>query len=202
MENPLFKNTEQEQIKTSTPPSPFQKLISVLWEIFKVVALTLLIIIPIRIWIIQPFFVSGASMEPSFDDGDYLVIDELSYHFREPERGEVVVFHSPEDEKQFYIKRIIGLPGERVELQDGQIIISNAEHTEGFVLDESKFDTMGFTFGNIKVKLGPDEYFVLGDNRSASSDSRKWGPVKKDLLVGRVWVRALPVSKFNVYSSQ
>jgi signal peptidase I len=102
-----------------TEPSPFEKLIRAFWEVIKVVALTLIIIIPIRLWVTQPFFVSGASMEPTFDDGDYLVIDEFSYHFREPQRGEVIVFRFPGDERQFYIKRIIGLPGEKVEIQDG-----------------------------------------------------------------------------------
>ncbi len=181
--------------------SPFERLIQALWEVIKIVALTLIIIIPIRLWVIQPFFVSGASMEPSFDNGDYLIIDEISYRFRQPQRGDVIVFKFPEDQRQYYIKRIIGLPGEKVEIQDGQVFIYNSENPNGFLLDQSGYSLIGYTFGNIRVQLGEDQYFVMGDNRSSSSDSRRWGPVKSDLIIGKVIVRALPVSKFQTYPS-
>jgi len=153
-----------------------EKFMAAFWETIKIIVIALLIIIPVRAYVVQPFFVSGASMEPTFNNGDYLIIDELSYHFRQPERGDVIVFKFPQDPEQFYLKRIIGLPG-------------------GFVLNEEGWNRQGFTFGNIRVRLGVDEYFVLGDNRSASSDSRRWGPLTRNLIVGRVLARALPLSK-------
>ena len=178
----------------------FEKLMGAFWETIKIVVVALLIIIPIRTFIIQPFFVSGASMEPSFNNGNYLIIDEISYRLREPKRGETIVFRFPQDKDQFYIKRIVGLPEETVDVRDGEIYIYNEERPEGFVLDESTYDRLGFTFGNIKTKLGESEYFVLGDNRSASSDSRRWGPLDADLIIGRVWARILPFSKLEIYS--
>lgn len=169
------------------------------WETVKVVIISLLIIIPIRAYVMQPFFVSGASMEPSFNTGDYLLIDQMSFRFREAARGEVIVFKFPDNPSEFYIKRIVGLPGETVEIRDGEVYIYNAEFPDGFALDESVYQHVGFTFGTITTELADNEYFVLGDNRSQSSDSRRWGPLEEDLIVGRVWVRALPVSKAKVF---
>jgi signal peptidase I len=180
----------------------FAKAVAFLWETFKVVLISLLIVIPIRYFVIQPFCVQGASMEPNFEDGEYLVIDELSYRFRAPGRLEVVVFRFPENPKQFYIKRLIGLPGETVEVRENKVIIINQENPNGFVLDESAYlIDVNRTTGELSVKLGEDEYFVLGDNRSASSDSRSWGAVKRHLIVGRVWVRAYPFNKFTVFNT-
>ncbi|RJQ14572.1 signal peptidase I [Candidatus Parcubacteria bacterium] len=180
--------------------TPWEKFMGAFWETIKIVVVALIIIIPMRAYVVQPFFVSGASMEPTFNNGDYLIVDEISYRFREPSRDEVVVFRFPQDPDQFYIKRIIGLPNEMVEIRDGDVYIYNEEHPEGFVADQNFFQKVGFTFGNLNVKLGSEEYFVLGDNRGASSDSRRWGPLKRDLIVGRVWLRALPVSKAEVFS--
>jgi signal peptidase I len=178
-----------------------KKIVTFLWETFKIVIISLLIVIPIRYFVIQPFYVQGASMEPSFEDGEYLVIDELSYYFRTPERFEVIVFRSPPNPEQFYIKRIIGLSGETVEIRDGKVIISNGENPNGFILDESFYlETDSRTYGDVILTLGEDEYFVLGDNRNASSDSRSWGPLKEDFIVGRTWLRAYPFDKITFFS--
>ena len=109
------------------------------WEIAKIVALVLLIVLPIRYFLIQPFFVDGASMEPNFDNGQYLIIDELSYRLRPVERGEVIVFRPPLNPVSFYIKRVIGLPGESIEIADSRVEIFNEDHPLGFVLDESAY---------------------------------------------------------------
>lgn len=180
----------------------FVKTFGFLWETFKIVLISLLIVVPIRYFVIQPFYVQGASMEPNFTDGEYLVIDELSYRFREPHRGEVVVFRFPENPQQFYIKRLVGLPGEGVSIHEDKIVIVNRENPNGFVLDESLYlSDFSFTSGELTIQLGSDEYFVLGDNRSASSDSRSWGSVQRHLIVGRVWVRAYPFSKFTIFNN-
>jgi signal peptidase I len=145
----------------------------------------ILVILPVRFFLFEPFLVKGQSMEPNFYNYDYLIIDKLSYFFRNPERGEVIVFRPPVDKKVYYIKRIIGLPGERIEIKDSKIKIFNKENPGGFVLDE-KYLNGHYTFGDLDITLSNDEYFVLGDNREVSYDSRKWGPVKKKDISGRV----------------
>jgi len=177
-----------------------KKIFIFIWEIVKIVSISLAIIIPIRYYLIQPFFVRGASMEPNFDDGQYLVIDEISYRFNDPERGDVIVFKYPLDPSQYYIKRVIGLPGEKIEIKDNSIFIYNSEFPQGIILNESYYLPEGrITRGSINVKLSDDEYFVLGDNRSASSDSRQWGSLSKDNIIGRVWLRAWPFDSAKIF---
>jgi signal peptidase I len=194
-----------------------------LWEIVKTCALAFVIIIPIRVFFFQPFFVQGSSMEPNFEDGQYLVIGELGYKKTdinvlggslfsvEPtkrlHRQEVAVFHPPMVSRgdQFFIKRVIGLPGETVDIRDGRVTIRNDAFPQGFVLDESAylsdavptFVSSGSTSFSIKLKA--DEYFLMGDNRLYSHDSRAFGPVGKDHIIGLVLLRAWPVSKAQVY---
>lgn len=167
-------------------------------EVVQIVLISSAIIIPIRLFLIQPFYVKGASMEPNFYEQEYLIIDELSYRFRMPERGEIVVFKYPRDHKQYYIKRIIGLPGETVEISDGHVVVYNKEHPNGIVLEED-YLTQDLTTGKEKVTLGINEFYVLGDNRDASMDSRSFGVVDKDELIGRVWVRGLPLSRVSTF---
>jgi len=162
-----------------------------------VVVISLAIILPIRYYLVQPFFVKGASMESNFEDGDYLLIDEISYRFSEPVRGDVIVFRYPEDRSQFFIKRIIGMPGETIEVKNNKVIIYNAESTDGFALVEDYLDTNQETLGNLLTRLDDNEYFVLGDNRLASSDSRRWGPVNRTLITGKAFLRAWPFAKFD-----
>ncbi|MBI2625464.1 signal peptidase I [Candidatus Parcubacteria bacterium] len=154
----------------------------------------------LRTFLFQPFLVHGASMEPTFADGEYLLIDEISYSFRSPERGEVVVFRFPQNESQFFIKRIIGLPGETVQIRGGAVWIVNGSNPAGMRLVElySRSPESG---GETTIILGDGEYFVLGDNRTVSYDSRRWGPVPRRDIVGRVWVRAWPVNRATVFSA-
>lgn len=182
--------------------SPFAVFGSFFWELLKVVILAVVIIVPIRYFVVQPFFVKGASMEPTFQDGEYLVIDELSYRFREPVRGEVIVFRYPQAPSQYFIKRIIGLPGDTVLVKDGQVIVQNATHPDGVVLNESMYLSEGTRTGGQPVEqiLGKDEFFVLGDNRAVSSDSRTWGILPRNDIIGRAWVRAYPLSRWDIFS--
>ena len=169
------------------------------WEIIKIVFISLAIVIPIRFYIAQPFFVRGASMEPNFKNGDYLIINEVNYRFDEPKRGEVVVFRFPEDPRQFFIKRIIGLPGETIQIQGGRIKIFNSSNPLGFFLDESDYlslKTRSFD-DNLRVKLDKDEYFVLGDNRNHSSDSRRWGALPRKNIIGKAFFRIWPFNDFG-----
>lgn len=164
-------------------------------EILQVVIVAAVIIIPIRYFLIQPFVVNGASMENNFFDSEYLIIDEVTYRLRDANRGEVVVFRPPKNESQFYIKRVIGLPGETVEINDGVITIFNQEFPNGFKLNESYISD--YTSGHDRITLAYDEYYLLGDNRDQSLDSRVFGPVKKSSIVGRAWLRGLPIDRLG-----
>jgi len=172
------------------------------FETIRVVIVSLIIIFIVRSFVIQPFFVKGSSMEPNFEDGDYLIVNEIGYRLEEPKRGDVIIFRYPNDPSEFFIKRVIGLPGETVEIKNGSVKIYNAQYPNGFKLDESKYlaNTV-VTSGSISQKLGEDEYYVLGDNRTASSDSRRWGVLAKHYIVGKAWVRAWPFNEFQVFES-
>lgn len=167
-------------------------------EIFKFALVAALIVIPIRVFIAQPFIVSGASMEPTFDSGQYLIIDQLSYSLENPERGEIIIFRYPKDPSKFFIKRIIGLPNETVELRGDDVIIENEAHPEGMVLAEPYIERKSRN-DFLRITLDGDEYFVMGDNRPASSDSRIWGPLNEEYIVGRALIRLLPITKTGVF---
>lgn len=169
------------------------------WELFKIIIVSALIIIPIRYFVVQPFVVRGASMEPNFQNSEYLIIDELSYRFRKPERGEVIVFKFPQNTSQFFIKRIVGLPQETIAFRDGDIFISATSGGEEVKLDESSYLLKDVPLASLEVELRDNEYFVLGDNRNASSDSRKWGPLKEKFIVGKVLLRAWPFDQFDLF---
>jgi signal peptidase I len=173
----------------------------VLWEVVKVALVSLAIILPIRYFLVQPFYVKGASMEPNFYDHDYLLIDEISFRFREPQRGEVVVFRYPKDPADYFIKRIIGLPHERLLVHDDKLYIASTggepvEYSEPYLGEWIR------TSGSLDVTLGANQYFVLGDNRGASLDSRSFGPIDRKSIIGRVWVRAWPIDRWAVYASE
>lgn len=171
-----------------------------LFELIQVLAISLVIIIPIRYFLIQPFYVRGASMEPNFFDHEYLIIDEISYRFKEPIRGDIVVFKYPRDPSQYFIKRVIGLPGDTVEIVDGKVKIYNKEHANGFLLDERSYLDQDRTVPNRTVTLKDNEYFLMGDNRAASLDSRIFGPVDRSYIVGKVLLRGYPIDRWKVFS--
>ncbi len=178
-------------------------------ETLKVVFLSLAIIIPVRYFLIQPFYVKGASMEPTYLDHEYLIIDEISYRWRDPVRGEVVVFRPPNNQKQYYIKRVIGIPGDRVKVTGGRVYLYNEANPSGEKLDEPYLgvSTNGVsgeggvvqTYGEVDVVLKDNQFFVLGDHREASLDSRVFGPIDRRTIVGRTWLRGWPVSRFTVF---
>lgn len=189
---------------------------SFILEIIKIVVLAFVIIVPIRVFLFQPFFVQGASMEPNFEDKEYLIINELGYKktnigfgdtnlftvkpFKEIQRQRVIVFRYPLEPSKYFIKRVIGLPGERLEIKDGKITIFNDQHPDGFLLNEDAYLSKSVrTVGDISTNLASDEYFVMGDNRMFSSDSRAWGPVKDKFIMGEVLLRAWPIGRAEIY---
>lgn len=176
-----------------------RKILATIWDTLEVAIIALIVVLVIRTFLFQPFFVEGASMHPNFKNGDYLIVDELTYRFREPQRGEVIVFRPPQAIKDYYIKRIIGLPGETVKIKDGQVIIYNQEYPDGFVLKEPYLLDYK-TPGDFEVTLESGQYFVLGDNRYASYDSRSWGALSKDKIIGVVRLRIWPFGSAKAFS--
>jgi signal peptidase I len=163
------------------------------FEIVKVVLISLAIILPIRLFLVQPFYVEGASMEPNFYQNEYLIIDEISYRFNEKERGEVIIFKNPKNTKAYFIKRIIALPGETVTIEDGRVLIGEETLEEAYIENFSSDNHEAIT-------LGDDEYFVMGDNRTNSLDSRMLGAIHENYIIGRVWVRGWPISRINTFN--
>ncbi|TSC75799.1 MAG: signal peptidase I [Parcubacteria group bacterium Gr01-1014_31] len=169
------------------------------WELVKVVGISLAIIVPIRYFLIQPFYVKGASMEPSFTDHEYLIIDEITYRFRQPKRGEVVVFRYPLNPRDYFIKRIVGLPGEQVQISDGKVLVTPVGQDAAVALDETYLPAGTKVDGAKTVKLADDEFFLLGDNRAESLDSRYFGAVNRRFITGRVFLRGWPLAKLDLF---
>ncbi len=159
----------------------------------------------IRTFLVQPFLVSGQSMAPNFSSGDYLLVDQVTYRLREPQRGEVVVFKYPKDESTYFIKRIIGLPGDRVEIKGGKISVYNSGRPNGFALNETYLPegvaTALRTGEQADFTLNPGEYLVLGDNRQFSFDSRDWGVLPDKDVIGLVRLRLWPPKGLTVFAA-
>lgn len=178
-------------------------------DVIKVAVVSLAIIYPVRTFLIQPFYVQGESMIPNFQEKEYLIIDEISYRFQKPVRGDTVVFHPPSRPDEFYIKRIIGLPGESILLRNGRVIIFNQQYPAGIMLDESSYlpantmtrSTTSLLAEGVPLALGDNQYFVLGDNRANSQDSRAFGPLPLKNIVGRAWLRGWPISRVGSVST-
>jgi len=191
VENPIAQNEERGFLAS---------LGSFFLEVLKLAILSGITIGMVRYFLFKPFYVRGQSMEPNFYERDYLIIDEISYRFREPKRGEVVVFKSPLGNGDYYLKRVIGLPNERVKIEDNEIVIYNDQFPQGKVVEEVYLDGED-TSGATMTSLGQNEYFVLGDNRDASYDSRRFGPINAKVITGRAWFRGWPPTRLGVYEN-
>lgn len=168
-------------------------------EILKASLIALVIVVPIRVFIAQPYIVSGSSMDNTFKDGHYIIVDQLTYRFDNPERGDVIIFKYPKDPSKYFIKRIVGMPGETIRIEMGVITIINKENPDGFIYDEPYLTRENRTIDTLERGLKDDQYFVLGDNRKASSDSRIWGPLDEEFIVGRAIIRVLPVTEVGIF---
>ena len=168
-------------------------------ELVKVVVLAGVTIVLVRHFVFKPFYVQGQSMSPNFEQSDYLIIDQFTYGLRgqTPARGDVIVFRAPVDDKEFYLKRVIGLPGERVKVEAGSVFIYNDAHPQGMMLDEGYIPEV--TPGSAQVTLEEGQYFVMGDNRDESFDSRRFGAIDEDAIVGKVWIRGWPIHRVSLF---
>jgi signal peptidase I len=184
--------SEDEEKNPETEPKE-----NSLVEILRFSVIALLIVIPVRMFIAQPFIVSGPSMKETFHDSEYIIVDQVSYYLNSPERGDVIVFRYPKDPSTFFIKRIIGLPGDTIEIEGSDVKITNEIHPDGFTLNEPYIKSMS-PRSTLNEKLGAREYFVMGDNRDQSSDSRDWGVLQEERIIGRAFLRLYPPQVFGV----
>lgn len=199
MENNNFEQNEEKNKETIdsklTKREKIKKQLKNFWDLIGFAIIALIVVIPIRMWVIQPFVVSGESMYPTFHNGEYLIIDEISYILGEPKRGDVVVFRYPKDPSRFFIKRIIGMPNERIVIKNGEVTVFNKENPDGLKINEPYIkEEFSTTSTDITEE---NEYFVMGDNRNRSSDSRSWGILNEKLMIGRALVRLVPVKSFD-----
>ncbi len=162
------------------------------------IAIAVAAVILVRTFVAQPFLVSGSSMEPTFVNGDYLLVDELTYYLRAPERGEVIVFKYPENPSSYFIKRIIGLPGETINIKSGTVSV--IDRGKSVVLREPYID-QPMNAANFEETLGSNQYFVMGDNRNFSFDSRSWGPLPTADIIGVVRLRLWPLQTVKAFGA-
>lgn len=188
--------TSSPQESAPLPQTPKKE--SLFRDIFKFTVIALAIVIPIRLFVAQPFIVSGASMDPTFETNDYLIVDQLSYRISEPQRGQVIIFRYPQDPSKYFIKRIIGLPGEEIKINGTQVTIIKKDGAS-LSLTEPYISPTNEKEDAIDKKLGRNEYYVLGDNRSKSFDSRSWGPVSRNLIIGTPFARLFPLDKISLF---
>ncbi|MFA6322748.1 MAG: signal peptidase I [Candidatus Buchananbacteria bacterium] len=195
----FFKKPKAERFDPDAMELSFGKQVLIfIWEIVKIVVISLAIIIPVRYYLIKPFYVKGASMEPNFYNHEYLIIDEISYRFSQPQRGDTVVIRYPYDPSQYFIKRVIGLPGEKIKISASRVSIYNSQYPDGLVLHEPYLPESLKTLGEVEVTLKSNEYYVLGDNRVASLDSRVFGPVSREFVVGKTLLRGWPIYRIGL----
>jgi len=198
MNDTSTKNEASDATTSQAPTSNPEKKESVFQELVRFVLITLIIVVPIRIFIAQPFIVSGSSMVDTFHSGEYLIVDQLTYRFKEPARGDVIVFRYPNDPSKHFIKRIIGIPGDIITIQNNSITLSNESLDEDIILEEP-YVAKDVVYSPMTAILKEDEYFVLGDNRAASSDSRIWGILPKENIAGRAFIRLFPLNLIDVF---
>ena len=203
MNTPQNHVEQAPQVNKQLPQNDKQSTVSYFWEVVKFFILAVVVVAPIRFFIAQPFIVQGASMDPTFATGQYLIIDEISYRFNEPERGDVIVLRYPKNPSKFFIKRLVGLPGDTLTIENGVVSIATEKSPESFILDEP-YITFPKTDGrdNEVVVLGEKEYFVMGDNRASSSDSREWGVLPQDHIVGQAFLRLFPIGTASFFPGQ
>ena len=178
-----------------------RKFFASLLEVLEIAVIAVVAVFVVRTFLIQPFLVSGTSMYPTFSNGDYVLTDELTYRIRPPERGEVVVFHDVSDASTYLIKRIIGLPGERLVIKNNTITIYNKQHPNGFLLNETYLPKGTVTSGDEDITLSSSSYFMMGYNRAVSYDSRSWGPLPASDMVGLVRFRLWPLNAIQIFSA-
>jgi len=185
---------ETKIVESTVPP----KKTNFLKDTAIIAIVALAVVLPIRFFVAQPFIVDGSSMDPTFATNQYLIVDELSYRFEPVSRGDVIIFKYPNDTSKYFIKRVIGLPGETVQIEGPKVMIKNKTNPDGFILTENYIAPASINTDHTLITLSGKQYFVMGDNRGASFDSRAWGPVDESYIIGRPLLRLFPLDKISL----
>jgi signal peptidase I len=181
----------------------FHRLGAFFLDIIEVIVFAVAIFLFIYLLVMQPHRIKGSSMEPNFHDGEYLLSDKITYRLREPERGDVIVFEAPGSNGDEFIKRIIGVPGDKVSVKSGSIYVNNKKLDEEYIPQSVSTSAGAFLREDSEVNVPQEYYFVLGDNRPFSSDSRAWGFVSKTKITGKAWFIYWPPEQFGtVHAAQ
>lgn len=181
-------------------PQIFKRIVGIFFDTIESIVVALSIFVVIYLFLVQPHKVIGASMDTTFHDGEYILTDKISYRFHTPTKGDVIVFKAPRNPDFDYIKRIIAIPGNTVSIKDGYVYVNEQQLNESYIKSETIILPGQYLKEGQELRLGEDEYFVLGDNRSHSSDSRQWGTVPRKDIIGRAFFRYWPLSKFGFIS--
>lgn len=195
--NDFFDHDWKEE-KEEPAQSPATIVFNSIIDFLKTSVIVIFLALIIRLFVIQPFIVEGQSMEPSFQNNDYLITEKISFELRAPKRGEVVIFHPPDNPNINYIKRIVGLPGDKIELKEGNIYINDTIIKEPYLIAGEQTISGQKEF---KSTLKDEEYFLLGDNRNHSRDSREIGAIPKENIVSKIWVRLLPLDNVEAFAA-
>lgn len=197
MENNTIEGAESV---SPVPKKPVGSFWDGLGDFARFASIVIIVVVVVRVFIAQPFIVSGTSMVPTFQNSNYLIVDELSYHFEQPHRGDVIVFHPPiaGQTQEYYIKRVIGIPGDTVNVKNGVVTITNAAHPQGMILSEP-YITADNLEEDVTTVVPAGSYFAMGDNRPASYDSRRWGLLPAKNITGRVLLRLFPANELGVF---
>lgn len=183
---------------TSLPARLIKEATNLVMDFLETIVVALSIFVVVYLFLVQPHEVKGSSMEPNFHNNEYILTDKISYRFSEPKRGDVVIFKSPKNPEVDYIKRIIGLPSEQVKIQNGSVYINDKKLGEPYLEETTILYPGSFMQEGIEITIPANEYFVFGDNRSHSSDSREFGPISRNLIIGRAFMRYWPLPKFGL----
>lgn len=189
---------EQEEPEKMNPGSSAKRTLFAVVDFIKTTVIVVFLALIIRLFVVQPFIVEGQSMLPTFSNNDYLITEKISYSVRSPKRGEVVIFHPPDNPSVNYIKRIVGLPGDSIEVKDQNVFVNSQKINEPYLTSNEQTNTATKEL-NLTLKSG--EYFVLGDNRNHSRDSREIGPIPYSSIVSRIWVRLLPIDSARAFAA-
>ncbi|MBI4067470.1 signal peptidase I [Candidatus Gottesmanbacteria bacterium] len=175
-----------------------RKVVAFFLDFLETIVVALSIFVVVYLFLFQPHEVKGGSMEPNFHDGEYILTDKISYRFKSPERGEVIIFKSPTNPDIDYIKRIIGLPGDTLMVRDDSVYLNGKILTEPYIIDKTVILGSGFLTEGKEISVSDDRYFVMGDNRGHSADSREFGPISKKSIIGKALIRYWPIPYFGV----
>jgi signal peptidase I len=190
---------EEEKLSPRQRKTVFVGVLIGIFDFVKTVVTIVVLAVAIRVFVIQPYIVEGQSMEQTFQNNDYLITEKISFRYREPQRGEVVIFHPPDNPSVNYIKRIVGLPEDKVEVKDGSVYINSNKVYEPYL--KSNEETLNPKEKDFAYTLKENEYFVFGDNRNHSRDSREIGAIPKENIVSRVWFRLLPINNLKAFAA-